>query len=270
MYKFAWPSPPTDLHTQELTKPLNYYQHLHHCMITPMAKPPATTTLVLCCHLAVAAAAAATWIGHDDQQDDDVSTYIVHVMPAHAPRRLPTHRASRRLTRGYASLVRGLLPRHIADPAPRLLYSYAHAATGFAARLTARQAAHLEAQPSIAAVVRDTAYQLHTTWSSDFLNLSPSFGLQAESNGAVDAVIGVIDTGIYPKDRASFAPDPSLPPTPPPTFRGSCVSSFRDSNASAYCNNKLVGAKTFYRGYEAQNGPIDERVQTKSPLDQES
>uniref|UniRef100_A0A0E0K5X5 Subtilisin-like protease n=1 Tax=Oryza punctata TaxID=4537 RepID=A0A0E0K5X5_ORYPU len=192
-----------------------------------MAKPPATT-LFLCSLLAVAAAAAATWIGHDEQ--DDVSTYIVH---------------------------------HIAHPLPRLLYSYAHAATGFAARLTARQAMHVEAQPCVAAVVRDTVYELHTTLSSSFLRLSPSSGLQAESNGATDAVIAVLDTGIYP-DHASFASDPSLSPTPPPTFRGECVST-PEFNASVCCNNKLVGAKMFYEG--ASGKPINETEDSKSPLD---
>jgi hypothetical protein len=68
-----------------------------------------------------------------------------------------------------------------------------------------RQAAHLEAHPSVVAVVRDTLYQVHTTHSSSFLGLSPSSGVQAASNGATDAVIALIDTGIYPKDRASFA-----------------------------------------------------------------
>jgi hypothetical protein len=53
--------------------------------------------------------------------------------------------------------------------------------------------------------VRDTLYQVHTTHSSSFLGLSPSSGVQAASNGATDAVIALIDTGIYPKDRASFA-----------------------------------------------------------------
>ncbi|OEL32329.1 Subtilisin-like protease SBT1.4, partial [Dichanthelium oligosanthes] len=68
---------------------------------------------------------------------------------------------------------------------------------------------------------------------------------------------------LYPKDHASFAAHPSLPP-PPNTFRGRCVSA-PSFNASAYCNNKLIGAKFFYKGYGARYGPIDEA--TKSPLD---
>lgn len=163
--------------------------------------------VVLTCFLL--AVATATFI---DLEQDAVSTYIVHVAPAHAPR--SSHRAAR-LTRAYTSFVHELLSAHISHPAPRILYSYVHAVTGFAVRLTARQAAHLEAQPNIVAVVRDTVYELHTTLSSSFLHLSPSSGLQAASNGATDAVIGLLDMGIYPKDRASFAADPSLPPLPP-------------------------------------------------------
>jgi hypothetical protein len=72
------------------------------------------------------------------------------------------------------------------------------------------------------------------------------------ADGATDVVIGVIDTGIYPQNRASFAADPRLPP-PPSTFRGSCVST-PSFNASVFCNNKLVGAKFFYKGKEAVTG----------------
>jgi subtilisin family serine protease len=78
-----------------------------------------------------------------------------------------------------------------------------------------------------------------------------------ESNSATDVVIGVIDTGIYPKDRASFAADPSMTP-PPRTFRGGCVST-PDFNATEYCNNKLVGAKFFQKGQVA--------MASRSPLD---
>ncbi|KAL6635230.1 hypothetical protein ACP70R_027901 [Stipagrostis hirtigluma subsp. patula] len=190
------------------------------------------------------------------------SSYIVHVAAKHAPR------SSRPclLARRYASFLRDSLPESISHPAPRVLYSYAHAATGFAARLTGRQAAFLASQRSVLAVIPDATLQLHTTLSPSFLGLSPSFGLLPASNGATDMVIGVIDTGIYPKDRASFAADPLLPP-PPSKFRGSCVSA-PSFNASEYCNNKLIGAKFFHHGYEAAHGiPLDETEDPKSPLD---
>ncbi|KAJ1281311.1 hypothetical protein BS78_04G296500 [Paspalum vaginatum] len=212
--------------------------------------------LALCLLLAVAAAAAAPAPALEAQ-----STYIVHVAPSHAPRST----RPRVLSSAYSNFLRDSLPARVARPAPRLLYSYAHAATGFAARLTAAQAAHLASQGSVLAVVPDATQQLHTTLTPSFLGLSSSSGLLPASNGATDVVIGIIDTGVYPKDRASFAADPSLP-RPPSTFRGRCVST-PEFNASAYCNNKLVGAKFFGLGYEAAHGGAVEETDSRSPLD---
>ncbi|KAL6911584.1 hypothetical protein ACP4OV_000389 [Aristida adscensionis] len=190
----------------------------------------------LCLLLAAVTVAAAA------AEAEAPSSYIVHVAPAHAPR------SSRPLllARAYNSFLRDNLPAGVWDPAPRVLYSYAHAATGFAARLTARQAAHLASQRSVLAVVPDATRRLHTTLSPSFLGLSASSGLLPASNGATDVVIGVIDSGIYPKDRASFAAQPSLPPLPRGKFRGGCF---------------------FFQGYEAENGRLNETVESKSPLD---
>ena len=71
-------------------------------------------------------------------------------------------------------LLRGHLPARVARPAPRVLYSYAHSATGFAARLTGAQAAHLASQDSVLAVVPDATHQLHTTLTPSFLGASAS------------------------------------------------------------------------------------------------
>ncbi|OEL23810.1 Subtilisin-like protease SBT1.4 [Dichanthelium oligosanthes] len=214
----------------------------------------ARLAVVLCLLLTVAAAVA-------ESEAEALSTYIVHVAPAHAPQ----SSRPRVLASVYSSFLRDHLPARVGRPAPRVLYSYAHAATGFAARLTAAQAAHLTSQDSVLAVVPDVTHQLHTTLTPSFLGLSESFGLLPASNRGTDVVIGVIDTGVYPKDRASFAADPSLPP-PPSTFRGRCVST-PAFNASAYCNNKLVGAKFFTLGYEAAHGGAIEETDSKSPLD---
>ncbi|GJN20420.1 hypothetical protein PR202_gb07796 [Eleusine coracana subsp. coracana] len=137
-------------------------------------------------------------------------------------------------------------------------------ATGFAARLTRSQAAHLASLPAVLAVVPDGEQRLHTTRSQIFLGLTRLIGLLPASDGGSDTVIGLIDSSVYPKDHTSFAADPSLP-QPPSWFRGGCVST-ATFDASAYCNNKLVGAKFFYKGYEAKMGrPMDETE--KSPLD---
>ncbi|PUZ77917.1 hypothetical protein GQ55_1G411600 [Panicum hallii var. hallii] len=128
-----------------------------------------------------------------------MSSYIVHVAAAHAPR------SSLSRPRAYGSFLRDQLPTQLQDPAPVVHYSYRHAATGFAARLTGRQAAHLETQPSVLAIVPDVMLQLHTTMTTSFLRLLASSGLIPAADGATDVVIGVIDTGIYPQNRASFA-----------------------------------------------------------------
>jgi subtilisin family serine protease len=201
---------------------------------------------------------------------DDVSTYIIHVAHVHAAP--PTHASQcmdQHAIAHYTSFLQGILPSHLSEPTPRLVYAYSHAATGFAAKLAKHQATHIVHHPSILAIFPDKRNELQTTLSPSFLGLSPSNGLvQASNDGGTGAVIAVVDTGVYPKNRRSFTADPSLPP-PPSTFRGHCIST-PSFNATAYCNNKLVGAKYFCRGYEAALGhPIDEMQESKSPLDTE-
>ncbi|KAM3296914.1 hypothetical protein ACQJBY_038998 [Aegilops geniculata] len=217
----------------------------------------------LCILVAFVAAAAATEVVEiETAEGEPRSSYIVHVAAAHAPR-LP--RRGLLVTRAYGSFLRDHIPAELSSPAPTVLYSYSHAATGFAARLTGRQAARLASSASVLAVVPDAMLELHTTLTPSFLGISPSSGLLPASNGASDVVIGVIDTGVYPEGRASFAADPSLPPLPPGRFRGGCVSG-PSFNGSALCNNKLVGAKFFHKGHEAARGRVL-GVDSESPLD---
>ncbi|CAM0877383.1 unnamed protein product [Alopecurus aequalis] len=117
---------------------------------TAMGARKPFTVVMLCCILAVAAAIPAEHV--EPAQDGTIATYIVHIASSHSPR---TTRNAARLTRSYTSFLRDTLPTGIHEPTPSILYAYAHAMTGFAARLTARQAAHLEAQSSILAVIPD-------------------------------------------------------------------------------------------------------------------
>ncbi|XP_002452917.1 subtilisin-like protease SBT1.4 [Sorghum bicolor] len=220
-----------------------------------MAGLAGVVCLLLAASAVTAAAAAA--------EAESLSSYIVHVAAEHAPRST----RPRLLSRSYTSFLHDNLPAHMLRPAPQVFYAYAHAATGFAARLTERQAAHLASQRPVLAVVPDETMQPHTTLTPSFLGLSPSSGLLPRSNGAADVVIGVIDSGIYPMDRPSFAADASLP-LPPSKFRGTCVST-PSFNGSAYCNNKLVGARFFYEGMKQRMGvaAFSEAEESLSPLD---
>lgn len=221
-------------------------------------KQPLLLRLAVVVLLLVVAAAAA-------DEASAQSTYIIHLAPEH-----PALSATRGgVGGGNALLGRLLLPRHLRSPRPRLIYSYAHAATGIAARLTPEQAEHVAAQPGVLVVHPDQARHLHTTHTPEFLHLNQATGLLPVASGAASSVVvGVLDTGIYPIGRGSFAPTTGLGP-PHTSFSGGCVST-GSFNASAYCNNKLVGAKFFYKGYEAALGhAIDETKESKSPLDTE-
>ncbi|EEC74110.1 hypothetical protein OsI_09165 [Oryza sativa Indica Group] len=75
------------------------------------------------------AALVATSVGAE--QSDEVSTYIVHVVHAHAANTAHLAHAH------YTSFLQRILPSHMhGGSAPRLVYAYSHAATGFAARMT--------------------------------------------------------------------------------------------------------------------------------------
>ncbi|TVU28897.1 hypothetical protein EJB05_20435, partial [Eragrostis curvula] len=213
--------------------------------------------------LALVLAAATATAAADEARAQ--STYIIHLAPGH-----PALSASRGGgVNGGAAVLGRLLPRRLRAPRPRVLYSYTHAATGLAARLTPEQAEHLAARDGVLAVHPDQARQLHTTHTPAFLRLTETSGLLPAATGAASSVVvGVLDTGIYPVDRGSFKPAAGLGPAPA-SFSGGCVST-SSFNASVYCNNKLIGAKFFYKGYESALGhAIDETKESKSPLDTE-
>ncbi|MQM05236.1 hypothetical protein Taro_038049 [Colocasia esculenta] len=163
----------------------------------------------------------------------------------------------------YASTLAEVAPPPV--PASRILYTYDRAATGFAVRLSPSQADALRSLPAVIAVEPDRPHQLHTTRTPEFLGLTDVSGIWPNSHYADDVVIGVLDTGIWP-ERASFSDD-GLSPVPS-TWRGVCETS-RDFPASS-CNRKLIGARVFYKGYEAARGyPINETAESKSPRDTE-
>ncbi|CAI5501700.1 unnamed protein product [Closterium sp. Naga37s-1] len=73
-------------------------------------------------------------------------------------------------------------------------------------------------------------------------------------------VIGVVDTGIWP-EHPSFS-DAGFPSSKPAGWSGKC-----DTTSEFMCNNKLTGARAFYKGFKEDNGGPDLSTHWLSPRD---
>ncbi|CAL5069344.1 unnamed protein product [Urochloa decumbens] len=172
-------------------------------------------------------AAVATVTG-----DDELRTFIVHVQP-HESHVFDT-------TDDRTTWYKTFLPEE-----ERLVHSYHHVASGFAARLTERELAAVSGMPGFVSASPSQVYRLLTTHTPQFLGLGlPSAGRNYTSGFGEGVIIAVLDSGVYPF-HPSFSGDDM--PLPPAKWKGRC-----DFNASA-CNNKLIGARSF----ESNPSPLD-------------
>lgn len=143
-----------------------------------------------------------------------------------------------------------------------MLYTYKYVVHGYSTRLTAQEAELLAEQPGVLSVLPETIYKLHTTRTPQFLGLERSTALFPASSRESDVIIGVLDTGVWPELK-SFD-DTELGPIPS-GWKGQCETG-TNFNAKS-CNRKLIGARFFANGYEAALGSIDEKVESRSPRD---
>ncbi|CAH8319541.1 unnamed protein product [Eruca vesicaria subsp. sativa] len=149
-----------------------------------------------------------------------------------------------------------------------IVYSYRHGFSGFAAKLTDAQAKNLSALPEVLCVIPSRTLRLKTTRTFDYLGLSATSpkGLLPETRLGSEAIIGVIDSGIWPESK-SFK-DTGLGPIPQ-RWKGKCVSG-DGFDATKHCNKKLIGAEFYLEGLTQQmDGKLDlqENNEYRSPRD---
>ncbi|KAD7480400.1 hypothetical protein E3N88_03536 [Mikania micrantha] len=198
--------------------------------------------------------------------DNGVSknTYIVHVDISAIPATYTDH------FDWYASVVKSVAvsPEGIneEEDEQRVIYTYQSAFHGMAARLTEEEAERLEGQNGVVGVLPEVKYELHTTRSPMFLGLEAQDVTSVWSDKLTDhdVVVGVLDTGIWP-ESPSFN-DTGFT-TVPAHWKGACE--VGRGFQKHHCNKKIVGARAFYRGYEAATGIINEQKEYKSPRDQD-
>ncbi|ERN11499.1 hypothetical protein AMTR_s00022p00110120 [Amborella trichopoda] len=124
----------------------------------------------------------------------------------------------------------------------------------------------------VVSVFPNVKRRLHTTHSWDFMGLIndesmeiPGFSTKNQEN----IIVGFIDTGIWP-EAPSFS-DQMMPPVPS-RWKGRCQTG--EAFNSSTCNRKVIGARYYLSGYEAEQGgdnnptlSLDKTVKFKSPRD---
>ncbi|KAL6603990.1 hypothetical protein ACP70R_044351 [Stipagrostis hirtigluma subsp. patula] len=181
-------------------------------------------------------------------------TYIVHVRP---PVGFSDDIHQLDLERWHESFL--ALEPNMANEAggPSLVHSYRAAILGFAAKLTAAEAARMAAKESVLGVYPSRVVPLHTTHSPDFLGLRASSGTNGGGGGGAwggalgrmgeGVVIGVLDDMVNPR-HVSFRDDGMR--APPAKWRGKC--DFWGGREP--CNRKIVGGRTIFGSLKDGHG----------------
>jgi hypothetical protein len=138
----------------------------------------------------------------------------------------------------------------------RKLYDYVYTFNGFAAQLTADQAAKMASVPGVVLVSPDELNYADTTTTPTFLGLDAPGGLWDQLGGTEKAgdgiIIGMVDSGIWPEslsftDRIGLngnaSKDGKLDYHQIPGWHGKCTPG--EAFNASMCNQKLIGAQWF-------------------------
>ncbi|KAF5751605.1 subtilisin-like protease SBT5.3 [Tripterygium wilfordii] len=147
------------------------------------------------------------------------------------------------------------------------VHHYSKSFRGFSALLTPDQAQKLAESDSVVSVFESKMNRIQTTHSWEFLGIDSSHQHNQVPMGSTsDVIVGVIDSGVWPESE-SFS-DKGLGPVPK-KFKGECVPG--ENFTLANCNRKIVGARFYFKGFEAEYRSLESFGSTffRSPRDSE-
>ena len=136
------------------------------------------------------------------------------------------------------------------------LYSYAYVFNGFAAELTAEQAAKLAQTKGVLTVSRNEIHKRDTATTPAFLGLTGPTGFWNSQAKGEGVIIGIVDSGIWPEhpsfsDRTGSNGNGTqggkLDYRQIPGWNGKCTPG--EAFAASNCNQKLIGARYYNAGY---------------------
>lgn len=180
------------------------------------------------------------------------STYIIHMDETFMPKAFATsHYWYTSMIDSIASVNTSMInsiARVRQDSGPKHVHTYSNAFHGFSALMSKDELEAIKKLPGFVSAYPDKEIKMDTTRSVDFLNLNTASGLWPAAKYGSDAIIGVIDTGIWP-ESLSFKDDGMS--GIPAKWKGTCQEG-QEFNSSL-CNLKLIGARYFSAGLLAAN-----------------
>ncbi|TDD54945.1 hypothetical protein E1286_04325 [Nonomuraea terrae] len=167
--------------------------------------------------------------------------------------------------RDYVGHLKGRHDAALKQTGGKKIYDYVYSFGGFAARMTAAEAAEMRALPDVVAVTEDKKVSVATSSTPSFLGLDARGGLWdqlggpsgGQKGGAGEGlVIGVIDSGIWPTSESFADPAPhGKPYAKLRDFTGTCDESGPDNSWDAsLCNGKIVAARHFNEAWGGDQG----------------
>ena len=158
----------------------------------------------------------------------------------------------------YADYLKGKHAEALAQVGGRKVYDYVYSLNGFAAKMTAAQAAKMAALPGVVAVEKDVMLQRDTNRTPDMLGLTAPGGLWERLGGSSRAgegvIVGIIDSGIWPENPSFSDRDENgkLVFRQIPGWHGRCRPG--EAFPASDCNQKMIGATWYNAGFGGDAG----------------